>query len=883
MKILEIKALHGASYYSLRPVIVMTVDLQEHDEVFTSQLPGFTDALLGYLPTLRDHKCSKGVPGGFVERMREGTLLTHVIEHVAIELQCIAYMDVGFGKTRSTGTPGVYDVIYSYWVDNAGVVAGEEAVRLVQAILAGEPYDVESTIKRLLGILDDNRLGPSTAALVDEAERRRITVLRLDDYRLIQLGEGRFQKLVKATITSGTAFIGVETAGDKALTNKMLHDAGIPVPRSTKCSQLWAATEDAAWLGYPVVVKPLDGHHGKGVTIGVTNDQEMEAAFQKAKEYSNQIVIEEMIHGVDFRLLVVAGKFVAAVRRDPAHVVGDGIHSLAELIEMENKNPRRGIGHEKEMTRLVVSKTTHRLMAQAGYTMDTVIPEGEVFKLELTANLSTGGSAEDVTDDVHPTNRFLAERVAKIIGLDVAGIDILSTRIDVPIMETGGAVIEVNAAPGLRAHLSPAFGKARNVAAPILDMLFPPGSQSDIPIMSITGTNGKTTTVRLAAHIMKTAGYTVGMTCTDGIYIAGRLMVKGDMSGPYSAGVVLRDPTIDCAVLETARGGLLRDGLGYKNADVGMVLNVGADHLGLGHIKTVEDLAYLKSIVAEVVRPGGYSVLNADDPHCRQMAKRCYERIAYFAMDAENETVSRHIERGGIAAAYQNGYVTIVADGVVHPVAKAADIPVTFGGTADFNIQNVLAASLGTFCLGVNVETIRQGLLSFFPSFSQMPGRMNLIPRDDFWVMIDYAHNPAAYRGLADYLRRSSFRRKLFVLNAVGDRRDEDIIEIGEVLGAVADEALLYEDPRYRRGRAPGEITDLLSKGLADGGLSAERIHTHGSEEDAVVAALGMARAGDVVLVMTAHGDTALSVLRARSRPSSITGLSHENTGAAGP
>ncbi len=866
MRILEIKALHGANYYSLRPVIVMTIDLEEQNEVYTSDIPGFVDTLLGYLPRLAEHKCSKGVPGGFVERMREGTLLTHVVEHIAIELQCIAYMEVGFGKTRSSGQRGVYDVIYSYWVDRAGIVAGEEAVALVKAILAGEPYDLERTIRALLRILDDHKLGPSTAALVEEAERRRITVLRLDDYRLIQLGEGRFQKLIKATITSQTSFIGVETAGDKALTNRMLRDAGIPVPRSTRCSRLWAAKEDAEWLGYPVVVKPLDGHHGKGVTIGVANEEELEDAFERAKEYSSDVVIEEMIQGVDFRLLVVGGKFVAAVRRDPAHVVGDGVHTLKELIDIENENPRRGIGHEKEMTKLVVSRTTHRLMEQAGYTMDTVIPKGEVFKLELTANLSTGGSAEDVTDDVHPTNRFLAERVAKIIGLDVAGIDILSPRIDVPIMEVGGAVIEVNAAPGLRAHLSPARGRSRNVAAPILDLLFPPGSQSDIPIISVTGTNGKTTTVRLAAHLMRTAGYSVGMTCTDGIYIGGRLMVKGDMSGPHSAGVVLRDPTVDCAVFETARGGLLRDGLGYKNADVGIVLNVGADHLGLGQIQTIEDLAYLKSIVAEVVRPGGYSVLNADDPQCVGMARRCYENIAYFTMDPENEVVTRHIERGGTAAVYQNGYVTIVADGTVHPIAKAEDVPVTFGGTAEFNIQNVLAASLAAFCLGVKVDVIRQGLLSFFPSLSQMPGRMNLIPRDDYWVMIDYAHNAAAYRGLVSYLRKSSFGRKIFVLNAVGDRRDEDIEAIGEVVAPVADEVHLYEDPHYRRGRGPGEITELLTRGFTRAGLSRESIHAYESEEEAVIHALEAARSGDIVLVMTAHGEVALSVLRAQGR-----------------
>ncbi len=861
MRIESIKALRGANYYSRRPVVVMTLDLEEHAEVMTSQIPNFTQTLLGYLPSLQDHRCSEGVKGGFVTRMKEGTLLSHVVEHVALELQYIAYMDVGFGRSRQTDRPGVYHVIYSYWIEEAGILAGREAVRLVTEILTGSSYDVETTIRTLEGILDEYHLGPSTTAIVDEAERRGITVIRLDDYNLVQLGEGTYQKRIQATITSRTSMLGVETAGNKRLTKRMLDDAGIPVPRGYVAKSLDQALADASDLGYPVVVKPLDGHHGKGVTVNVTDDEALKVAIELAQEYSSRVIIEKYVSGRDYRLLVIDGALVAAARREPAHIVGDGEHTISRLIEIENENPRRGYGHEKPMTRLGLSPITHRLLSERGYTLETVLPDGEIFNLQLTANMSTGGTATDVTDHVHASNRFLAERVARIIGLDIAGVDLIAPTIETSILTNGGVVVEVNAAPGLRMHLAPSRGTSRNVAAPILDMLFPRDAPHDIPIISVTGTNGKTTTVRLCAHIMRMAGYSVGMTTTDGIYVKGRLIAEGDMSGPYSAGVVLRDPTVDCAVFETARGGLLRDGLGYKSADVGVVLNVGEDHIGMGDIRDVRDLAHLKSLVAEVVRPGGCSVLNADDPLCVDMAGRCSEKVIFFTMSPMSTVAQRHVDRGGTAVIYQNGYITIADGDTVRPVVRAADVPITMDGKALFNIANAMAATAAARGMGRTIDQIREGLISFFPSPSHMPGRMNLLPVGAFWVMIDYAHNPEAYESLAAYLRKADYSRITVVMNAVGDRRDCDIVAVGTEVSRACQRAVLYEDPAYLRGRAPGETTKLLRQGLTEGGLGSDAIEVIADENQAIRSALEAAGPDELVLIMTARSRDAVELV----------------------
>lgn len=862
IKILEKKVLRGANVYSYRPVIVLTIDLGEYNEVPTSQIEGFVDHLIALIPSLEDHRCSEGVKGGLIIRMQEGTLLGHVIEHIALELQYIAYMDVGFGKTIDTDTPGVFEVIFSYWVENAGLFAGCEAVSLVNCLLTGQPYDLEDTIMELKDIRDDHYLGPSTAAIVREAETRGITVLRLDDYNLVQLGEGKYQKRIQAAMTSNTSFISVETAGNKRLTKIMLEDAGIPVPKGTVVKKQESALEDAEWLGYPVVVKPHDGHHGKGVTTNIGNDGELIEAFERAKAISDRVIIEQYLTGSDFRMLVVDGKFVAAAKRLPAEITGDGRHTIAELIAIENRNPDRGYGHENVMTRLKVSSVTEHLLAKAEYTMETVLADGEVFPLELTANLSTGGSAEDVTDQVHTANRFMAERIARIIGLDIAGIDVMAPTLAKPLIKTGGAVIEVNAAPGLRMHLAPAKGKPRNVARPIMDMLFPKGAPHDIPIVAVTGTNGKTTTVRLANHILKGVGYSVGMTTTDGIYLRDRLIAAGDMSGPYSAKIVLRDPMVDCAVLETARGGILREGLGYKMADVGVVTNVQPDHLGLKGIHTIEDLAKVKSVVAEMVREGGVTVLNADDPYCVGMSGYCRERIIYFSLRPSNPVIQEHIENEHTAVVYDRGYITIVQCEMASPVARAIEMPITLEGRALFNIQNALAATAVAHALNLKIEEIRQGLVSFFPSPSQTPGRTNFFNIRDFEVMLDYAHNPSAYRQVLDMISQLGHPRRIFVFDVVGDRRDDDIREMCRLIAARCDHAVVFEDQNLR-GRQPGELIALVEASMTAAGFSPEKIDKIPDEFEAIDHALSMARKDDLVCIMSGRVEEVINRLYA--------------------
>ena len=862
IKILEKKTMRGANIYSYRPVIVMTIDLGEYDEVPTSKLEGFVDKLLEMIPSLEDHRCSEGVKGGLITRMREGTLLGHVIEHIALELQYIAYMDVGFGKTIDADAPRTFNVIFSYWVEEAGIYAGMEAVEIVNSLLSGEAYDLESTIYELKDIRDDHYLGPSTASIVREAELRGITVLRLDDYNLVQLGEGKYQQRIQAAMTSNTSLIGVETAGNKRLTKMMLEDAGIPVPKGTVVRKLASAIEDAQWLGYPVVVKPHDGHHGKGVTTNISNEESLKEAFARAKVMSDKVIIEQYLTGSDYRMLVVGGKFVAAAKRMPAAIIGDGQHTIAELIGIENQNPDRGFGHENVMTRLKVSSVTEHLLAESEYTMETVLKQGENLQLELTANLSTGGSAEDVTDQVHKVNRFMAERIAKIIGLDIAGVDVMAPTLSKPIVKVGGAVIEVNAAPGLRMHLAPAKGNARNVARHIIDMLFPEGSPHDIPIVAVTGTNGKTTTVRMIANMLKGVGYSVGMTTTDGIYLRDRLIASGDMSGPYSAKVVLKDPMVDCAVLETARGGILREGLGYKMADVGVVLNVQPDHLGLKGIHTVEDLAKVKAVVAEMVREGGVTVLNADDDQCVNMAQYCREKIVYFSLRPSNPVIQVHIDNDRTAVVYDRGYITIISGESVTTVARAVDMPITLEGRAMFNVQNALAATAVGHAMGIKIEEIRHGLISFFPSPTQTPGRTNFFSIKDFEVMLDYAHNPPAYKNIIDLISRLGHKRCLFVFDVVGDRRDEDLREMCQLIASVCQHAIVYEDKQLR-GRQPGELMNFVEKAFIDVGFDANAVEKIADETQAIERALSMAQKDDLVCIMSGRVEQAVEQLNA--------------------
>jgi cyanophycin synthetase len=859
VKLEETRVYRGPSAYGYRPVIRLTLDLEELEAHPSNVIPGFVDRLLADLPTLDEHGCSYGERGGFIRRLKDGTWFGHITEHVALELQCLAGTPVTYGKTRSAGRDGLYHVIYSYEDEQVGRRAGDLALRYLRSLLP-EGYadrldpavNLREELDELARLAERVALGPSTRSLVEEAKRRNIPTLRLNDRSLVQLGWGVHQQRIQATVTSHTRHIAVEIAQDKQLTSSLLERAGLPVPHHDRARSADEAVSIARKVGYPVVVKPMDLSHGRGVALNLTDETQVRDAWEKAYDLSSYVLVEKYHKGNDHRVLVIDGNVVAVAERVPGHVVGDGQSTIRALIDAVNADPRRGVGHEKVLTRIEVDHQAERLMALAGHTLGTVLPAGEVFALRSTGNLSTGGTAVDKTDVIHPDNADIAARAAKVVGLDVAGIDLICEDISNSVREHGGVIVEVNAAPGFRMHVAPTVGTPRNVAAPVIDMLFPSGAQARIPTAAITGTNGKTTTSRMVAHILKMSGKRVGLTTTDGIYIDGERILKGDMTGPWSARVVLTDPTVEAAVLETARGGVLREGLGWDRCDVGCVLNVSADHLGLAGIETVEDLAFVKRLVVEVVRDGGTSVLNADDPLTAAMASHAEGRIMYFSRSATNELVRKHVQSGGRAAVLEqgvNGDMLTIYDGDRHvPVTWTHLIPATFEGKAKFNVENALAAAAIAYSLGVTLEHIRQGLRTFATSFFQAPGRCNVFDEHPFRVIVDYGHNPAAMGKMAEFVQSLRRGRTIGVLMAAGDRKDDAIRDVGRIAARGFDVVVAKEDANTR-GRAPGEVAELLRQGALAGGLAEDHVFVRVDERDGIELALSMARPGDLVVI----------------------------------
>lgn len=815
MKILDIKVLRGPNYWSNRrhKLIVMKLDLEEMEELPSNKLNGFSERLEKMIPSLYEHRCSEGCEGGFFQRVKEGTWMGHIAEHIALEIQILAGMDCGFGRTRGTGEIGVYNVVFTYTQENAGIYAAKTAVRIVEALITGVPYQLDLDIQALKIIREEDKLGPSTQSIVDEASKRGIPFMRLNGDSLIQLGYGVNQKRIMATITCQTSGIGVEIAGNKEDTKYLLNKAGVPVPKGSISMTEEELINALDSIGYPCVIKPIDGNHGKGATTNIKNIEEALIAFKLAKKHSERIIVEKFIQGNDFRLLVINHRLVAAAKRTPAHIVGDGKSTIKKLIDKVNADPRRGFGHENMLTEIKVDKMTQHILSTKNLTIKSVLPNKKKLFLKTTANLSTGGTATDVTDTVHPYNKFMAERISRIIGLDICGIDVMASDLEHSVIETGGSVLEVNAAPGFRMHLDPTIGLARNVAEPVIDMLYPAGKKAGIPIIAITGTNGKTTTTRLIAHIMKSAGFQVGYTTSDGVYVQNRMLQEGDCTGPKSAKFVLSDPTVNFAVLETARGGILREGLGFSHCDIGVVTNITSDHLGLTGIQTIEQMARVKSVVVENVRPKGYSILNADDDLILGMIENITSKIALFSMNKNNKRVLDHCNAGGIAAIYENGYITINKGGWKIRIEKVLNIPLTFSGRAIFMIQNVLPAALAAFLRNVQLEDIRLALQTFTPSPAQTPGRMNLFQFKEFGVLLDYAHNPSGMEAIGKFLKKTMGFPKVGIISGTGDRRDEDIIELGRVSAKVFDEIIIRQDPELR-GRTSQEILDLLLKGI---------------------------------------------------------------------
>ena len=847
MRILEHRALRGPNRYSRHPAIFLLLDIGEFESRPSDEIPGFPDRLVDLLPTLHSHRCSVGAPGGFIQRLHRGTWAAHIVEHVALELQCLAGMEVGFGKTLGTHEDGVYKVAYRYRVESAGLMAGEEAVALVEAVVAERPFDVEAVVARLKELREADRLGPSTQSIVDEAERRGIPALRLNDASFVQLGYGARQRRIQATMTDRTSALGVEIADEKFRTKRLLEEAGIPVAEGTIVESLEEAARAAADIGYPVAVKPEVGNHGKGISAHVSGPAELEVAVASALRVHPEIIVEKTLEGRDFRVLVIDGRFVAAALREPAYVVGDGAASIRELIDRVNADPDRGIGHERVLTEIIVDEMTHRLLTLAGYELDDVLAAGERLYLKTTANLSTGGSARDVTDEVHPDVRLSCERIARLVGLDCVGIDIVAHGLSEPLSHGSAGVVEVNAAPGFRMHLQPTEGRGRNVAAQFVEMLFPLERDFDVPIIAVTGTNGKTTTAKLLAHTLKYGGSVVGLASTTGVQIDGTEILSGDYAGPAGSRAVLSDPTIDHAVLEASRGGIIRRGLGFPDCHAGVLLNVDDDHIGLDGVDDIEELALVKSTVIEVVRDHGVSVLNADDPTVVGLRDRAGGRVIYFSLQAENPVVLDHVAQGGTAVVLRKGRVVILSTEPPVQVMAADDAPVSLHGAALFNVANVLAAVAALYGLGLPVSRIRSGISTFHPTPGQNPGRMNMIDFVSFKVVIDYGHNVPAVRALGRSLPLLTKGRKIVVAHGTGTRLDENVKELGAALAAVYDQIIVADvDPRDRE---PGDTARLVRQGAIDQGCSADRVEVVLDPLEAIDRAFEVVESGDLIVI----------------------------------
>ena len=863
IEINELRALRGPNRHTRHTVIFMVLDIKEYENRPSDKIEEFSDRLVTLIPSFQEHGCSIGKPGGFIQRLQNGTWAGHIIEHIAIELQCLAGMEVGYGKTLDTLKKGVYIVVFRYRVESAGLKAAKEAVSLFETVAEGKSFDVSQVVSDLKVLRENDMLGPTTWSIVKEAKFRGIPFIRLNESSYIQLGYGAHQKRIQASITSQTSAIAVEAADEKTRAKEHLKKSGIPVPNGRVVSTEEEAIVVFDEIGAAVVVKPDVGNHGKGATINITDLDQLKTAFRVAQARFPDVIVEEYVKGFDFRLLVIDGKLIAAAKREPAHVIGDGISSIKNLIQKTNTDPRRGFGHEKVLTLIEIDDMTERLLSLRGLSPDSVPGEGEKVYLKATANLSQGGTATDVTDEVNPDIRLMAERAARIIGLDCVGVDALANDISLPLKQSGIKVVEINAAPGFRMHLEPTNGQPRNVAKPIVDMLFPTG-YAQVPVLAVTGTNGKTTTCKLLAHTLKHSGKSVGLACTTGIEIDGTSILTGDYSGPEGAEIVIREPTVDHIVLEVARGGIARRGLGVDEVDVGVLLNIGSDHMGTDWIESQEDLCLAKSTVIEIVKKSGTSVLNADDSVTMSVLDRACGNIILFSLYPNNQNLKGHINEGGTVVTVDKRNVIIRNRGLDIIVCTLEEIPITFGGIVDFNISNALAVIGALYGLNLPTEQIRNGIMTFYPSANQNPGRMNLFDFQKFKVLVDYGHNPESARALARLLPRLSQGRKIALCHGTGSRTNEQIIEYGKALALAYDFIVLVDfDPR---DRPIGETPGLVREGLIKEGFKEENIEIVPEPDKAVDFLFSKAETGDLLVIQPDELEPIMSQITERYR-----------------
>lgn len=847
MRIIEKRALRGPNYYHQLPVIFMELDLEELEERPSNTVPDFLKNIQTILPGLYEHTCSPGVKGGFFQRIEGGTWAGHIAEHVALELQNLIGHLVTFGKTYTKQPPGIYHMVYRYENEKVGLRAGEMAVEIVNRLFQGLLTSVEPFLEELKKLEEESELGPSTKSIVDEAVSRGIPYTRLNEDSYIQLGEGKYQRRIEATLMDNTSALGVEIAADKERTKEILASNGIPVPQGKAVTELTEAIELAETLGYPVVLKPLAGNHGRGVTVNIRNQEALVKAFEKVSQQSTYVIVEQYLQGYDFRLMVINHQFQAASLRQPAYVVGDGQATVEELIEQMNTNPLRGEGHEKVLTKIKVDQESRRVLDLQGIDLETVLETDQLAYVKATANISSGGTAVDVTDSVHPSIQVMAERVSRIIGLNVMGIDLIADTLEEALDPQRSGILEVNAGPGFRMHLHPSEGTPRNIAKPVVDMLFPEGSPHSVPICAVTGTNGKTTTTRLISHILSQQGHTVGMTSTDAVVINNSPILKGDYSGPGGAAVVLADHTVDHAVLEVARGGMVRRGLGFQECEVGVLLNVSSDHLGQGGIDTLEELTRLKSTVTEAVKPGGYAVYNADDPLILSRAHKTKGIPLYFSTNQKNIVLLENLEQGNVNVTLVENQLVIQKPGGIAIIGHVDEFPLTFEGQAEFNVQNIMAAVAATYALGVSEDQIYTGLVSFNSTVGQSPGRINMMDIGEFKVVIDYGHNPAAIHATGKFFCKLMPGQKIRLAAGVGDRRQEDIKDYGRAVAQYFDKVVLCDSAP--RQRPLGETAQLVKEGMIEGGLATSNIEVIYDELAATQRALEMANPGDLVVI----------------------------------